>query len=201
MEQKLAELTKKIYQEGVQKGEDEKKAILEAAKTEAAKIQEAAKKEAEKIIADAEQKATELQRNAESEIKLSARQSLNALKIQITDIVSAKAIDGDVAKALDNQAVLEECIVEICKNWSDKNASLEVLLSEKNQTGIAKSLDVKLKKILSASITISGSKAIQSGFKIGPAGGSYKLSLTDEDFAVFFKEYLRPATRKMLFGE
>ncbi len=201
MEQKLAELTKKIYQEGVEKGEQEKQSIVDAANKEAADIKAAAEKEAASIIAKAEEKAADLKRNTESELKLSSKQALNTLKQQITDLVSSKSLDKDISDAMSIKDILEKCIVEIASNWNDKSASLEVLLSEKNRAELQKSVESKVKKVLDGTITIEASKGITSGFKIGPEGGAYKLSLTDEDFAVFFKEYLRPATRKLLFDE
>jgi len=201
MEKKLAELTEKIYQEGVVKGEAEKKTILEAAEKEAAALKETARTEAAGIVAAAEAKAAELKRNAESEIKLSSRQALSALKQQLVDILTSKALDKDISAALDNKEVIENSILEICRNWTDRKASLEVLLSESKSAELATSLESKIKKVLDGSVTITPSKNISSGFKIGPAGGTYKLSLTDDDFMVFFKEYLRPATKTLLFGE
>ena len=47
----------------------------------------------------------------------------------------------------------------------------------------------------------SFSKKIAGGFTIGPKDGSYFISLTDETFKELISEYLRPATRKLLFGE
>ena len=201
MEKKLAELTDKIYREGVEKGEEEKKNILDSARKEAEKIISDATAEAEKIVASGESKASELIRNGESELKLASKQALSALKQQIIDVVAAKSLDEETSDALKVSTVLEKAIVEIAGNWNDKGASLEVLLSEASLAELKKSIEAKAKKVLDGSITIKGSKSIAAGFKIGPDGGAYKLSLTDEDFAEFFKEYLRPVTRKLLFEE
>ena len=38
------------------------------------------------------------------------------------------------------------------------------------------------------------------GFAIGPKDGSWFVSLTDETFRALIAEYLRPVTRKLLFG-
>ena len=45
------------------------------------------------------------------------------------------------------------------------------------------------------------SKKIAGGFNIGPADGSWFVSLTDEAFSALISEYLRPVTKKLLFGE
>ena len=43
-------------------------------------------------------------------------------------------------------------------------------------------------------ITVGG------GFSIGPKDGSWFVSMTDETFRDLIAEYLRPVTRKFLFG-
>ena len=45
-----------------------------------------------------------------------------------------------------------------------------------------------------------GSKKVSGGFKIGPKEGGYFVSFTDETFNELIAEYLRPATKKILFG-
>ena len=44
------------------------------------------------------------------------------------------------------------------------------------------------------------SKKVGGGFSIGPKDGSWFVSLTDETFRELIAEYLRPVTRKLLFG-
>ena len=59
----------------------------------------------------------------------------------------------------------------------------------------------ELSKIIGKGFSAKFSKNISGGFKIGPKDGSYFISLTDETFEELISEYLRPATRKVLFGE
>ena len=54
---------------------------------------------------------------------------------------------------------------------------------------------------LKGGISASFSKKVSGGFNIGPKDGSYFISFTDETFRSLISEYLRPATRKILFGE
>ena len=90
MEQKIQELTAKIYQEGVAKGELQAKKIITDAQEKATGIVADAKAQAEKIIADAQKQSAELKRNTEAEIRLSGTQALSAIKQQIIDLVTAK---------------------------------------------------------------------------------------------------------------
>ena len=50
-------------------------------------------------------------------------------------------------------------------------------------------------------VEASFSKKLSGGLKIGPKDGSYFIDLSDEAFAELIGEYLRPASKKILFGE
>jgi V/A-type H+-transporting ATPase subunit E len=41
---------------------------------------------------------------------------------------------------------------------------------------------------------------MNGGFKISPKDGGYMLRFTDEEFTQLIANYLRPATKKILFG-
>ena len=43
-------------------------------------------------------------------------------------------------------------------------------------------------------------RKIAGGFTIGPKDGGWFVSMTDETFSKLLAEYLRPVTRKLLFG-
>ena len=44
------------------------------------------------------------------------------------------------------------------------------------------------------------SKKVSGGFNIGPKDGSWYVSLSEETFRELIAEYIRPVTRKLLFG-
>jgi V/A-type H+-transporting ATPase subunit E len=69
MEQKIQELTNKIYQEGVEKGEQRARQLVSEAEAKAASILAEAKAQAEKILLEAQNQAAELKRNTEAELK------------------------------------------------------------------------------------------------------------------------------------
>ena len=70
MENKIQELTDKIYREGVEKGNEEAQRLIANAQDEAKKIIEDARKEAESIVAASRKSADELADNTKSELKL-----------------------------------------------------------------------------------------------------------------------------------
>ena len=63
MENKIQELTDKIYREGVEKGNEEAQRLIGEAQKEAQKLLEEARKQADSIVADAQKKADELTDN------------------------------------------------------------------------------------------------------------------------------------------
>jgi V/A-type H+-transporting ATPase subunit E len=71
MQNKLQELTDKIYNEGVLKAREEADGLLANARKEAALIVANAQKEADSILTSAQKKAEEVKRNLDGELKMS----------------------------------------------------------------------------------------------------------------------------------
>lgn len=202
MENKLQELTQKLYNEGVEKANVEAEKILAEAKSEAEKIKQNAEKEAEKIIANAEQKSTEIKKNVDAELNLAAKQTIRTVKQQVTEMIVSKVIDEPVKKAFDDVKFVKEIIETVVKNWDAKKGEaidLSVLLPADLEQEFTKFFTAKSGKELNANLELSFSDSIKGGFKVGPADGSYKISFSEEDFENFFKSYLRPKTIEMLY--
>ncbi len=201
MQSKLQELTEKIYQEGVEKGNAEAQEIIEKAKADAAEIISNAKKEAEAIIEEAGKKAAETKSNTESEIKLSGKQSINALKQQIVDL-----INGDIAsttiKSTFDKDFIKKIIETTLSNWakSGQSTDLMILLSKNDEKDLSDYFKKEAKKYIDKGVTVKYDSSIDTGFQIGPKDGSYRVSFTDNDFINFFKQYLRPKLVELLFS-
>ena len=202
MENKLQELTQKLYNEGVEKANEEADKILTEAKSEADKLKQGAEKEAQKIIGDAEQKSAEIKKNVDAELALAAKQTVRTVKQQITDMIVSKVIDEPVKKAFDDEKFVKEIIETVVKNWNpQKNEAIDlsILLPADLEKEFAKYFAAKSGKELNANLELSFSDIIKGGFKVGPADGSYKISFSEEDFENFFKSYLRPKTIQLLY--
>ncbi len=202
MENKLQELTQKLYNEGVEKANEEADKILTEAKSEADKLKQIAEKDAQKIIADAEQKSVEIKKNIDAELNLAAKQTIRTVKQKITDVIVSKVIDEPVKKAFDDEKFVKEIIETVVKNWNpqkNETIDLSVLLPADLEKKFAKFFTAKSGKELNANLELSFSDTIKGGFKVGPADGSYKISFSEEDFENFFKSYLRPKTIEILY--
>jgi len=203
MQQKIQELTEKIYREGVQKGEARSKEIEQDAQKKAEKILADAKTQAEKIVEDARKEAQELKRTVESEIKLSGAQALSSLQQEVVEMITARALDDSVSAVLSDGDVIKEFIGTIVSQWkaqSDEPFTLSCVLPEDKKEELDKSVAATVKKILGTEATCSFPRGVKGGFQIIHREQGYKISLTDEDFKEFFKEYVRPKTKSLLFG-
>lgn len=201
MAQNIQELTSIIYQEGVQKGEEEAERIIENAADEAERIQKEARAEATKIIDNAKKEAENLNKITESEIKLAGLKAIRAIRQQITDLITAKAIDGGISKAMSGDNI-KEYIKIVLKNWNTNEVKqdLELLLPEKDKKELEGTFVSEISKLVDNNIELNFSGNLKGGFQIGPKSGGYKISLTEDNFNEFFKQYLSVKTKKFLFS-
>jgi len=80
MENKLQELTNKLYEEGLAKGREQADAVIKQAKEEANAIVEKAKKEAVWMVERAEKEAADHKEQVENEIRMASRHTISTLK-------------------------------------------------------------------------------------------------------------------------
>ena len=202
MENKLQELTDKLYNEGLSKGKKEGEEILANARKEAADIIAAAQKEADEIRAKAEKEAADFKVKVTGDLKMAASQSIQATKKDIEDLVVFKMNAAAVEKSLSEEAFVKEIIKAVAQKFDSENAAdLELVLPESLKASLEPFVKEELTSILKGGVNATFTKKIAGGFTIGPKDGGYFISLTDETFKELISEYLRPATRKLLFGE
>lgn len=202
MQNKLQELTDKLYQEGLSKGKEEGERILADAKAQAEKILAEAKAQAAGITAKAESDAASLRSKAESDVKMASAQALQASKKDIENVLVDSIVKEGVKSELADSELLKDIILAVAKNFStQESCDLALVLPESLKAQIEPWVSGKLAKELGRGIKAEFSKKIAGGFNIGPADGSWFVSLTDEAFSALISEYLRPVTKKLLFGE
>ena len=198
---KLQELTQKLYDEGLAKGKQDGEALLRKAAAEAEGIVKKAKEEAEAILAKARKEADDFKVKVEGDVKMAAQQSVQATRTDIENLVVAKVVDETVDKALSNEEYLKGIITAVAQKFSaDEPADLSLILPEALKAKLEPFVKGELGKLLGKGVEASFSKKVAGGFKIGPKDGGYFVSLTDETFKDLIGSYLRPATKKLLFG-
>jgi V/A-type H+-transporting ATPase subunit E len=197
MENKLQELTRKIYNEGVEKATEEATAILEKARKEADALKRQAQHEAEAIINEAKKDAEEMKRNAQSEVRMSSKQAISAIRQQIASLITAKVVYAPVKEAVGDKAFMGEMISKALENFNNKAM---LVMPKDDEKALENYFGNRLDSILKAGVEVRFDDKIKSGFKIGPIDNSYMISFTDEDFEAFFRSFMRPRTINLLFG-
>lgn len=203
MQNKLQELTEKLYNEGLSKGKQEAEQMKANAKNEAAQIIAQAKEQAQEILAKAQAEAAELKSKSENDVKMAAQQTFTAVKKQIEDAIIAKSVAAPVKTATSDVEFLKMIIKDIVAAFNPENSdsvALELILPAEKQKELDTYAKETLAKICSAGVDVQFSKGVQGGFRISPKGEGYMLSFTDKDFENIIAEYLRPKTKALLFG-
>ena len=196
MENKIQELTDKIYREGVAKGNEEAQRLVGNAREEAAKILEDARKEAEAIVAAARKTATETAENTQSEIKLFAGQAVNALKTEVASLLTNQVVTDAVKGFVADKDYLNKFIVSLASQWA---ANEDIVISTVDAEGLKKYFAANTKALLDKGVKVEQVNGNKTLFSISPADGSYKVNFGEEEFENYFKDFLRPQLVEMLF--
>lgn len=204
MQNKLQELTDKLYNEGLSKGKQEAEEMVAKAKKDAAAILADARAESDKIVSAAQKDALDIKQKMETEIKMAFRQTITTLKNQIENTLISNSINKPVTAVADNTSFLKELIMSAISAFNPKGSdmvSLSLLLPENKRIELESFFKSEATKQIKDSVKIKFDNKIQNGFKIGPAKEGYHISFTDKDLQHLFSEFLKPKTREFLFNE
>lgn len=193
----LQELTDKIYAEGVEKGNEQAKAIVAQAEQQAADIIAKAQKEAAQKLSAAEAAAAELDKNTRSELRLYAEQAVNAIKTEVTNLLTDTLVTENVKATTADPKFMQKLIADLVAELAKGG---EVVIEAKDAEALKKYFAQNLKTLLDKGVEIKEVKGIKTDFTIAPKNGGYKLAFGDEEFIAYFKEYLRPQIIEMLFA-
>lgn len=196
MTDKIQELTTKIYQEGVEKANEEAKLIISKAQEEAKKIVEKAKQEAEEVVGAAKRDSAELDKSTRAEIKMYANQALNTLKTEITNVITDQLVKEPVQNFVKDKAFINKFIVELASKWS---VDEPIVISTEEAEALKKYFMENAKALLNSGVKIEKVNNTEVLFTISPEDGSYKVNFGEEEFINYFKEFLRPQLIEMIF--
>ena len=189
MENKLQQLTQKLYDEGLEKGRAEAERLVAEAKTQAAAIVEEARNQAAGIVKQAEAKAEDVAKNTLTEISLAGKQAVSKIKAELSGAIVARSISEGVKQSVADPAFLKEMLLAVARNWNGADAGKVEL----------RALAASVKELLAAGIEVGYSKDVKSGFKVAAKDGGYYISFSDADFDALLGEYLRDKVSELLF--
>ena len=194
MENKIQELTEKIFNEGVEKGRAEADRILAEANAKAAEIVKEAEAKAEAVMAKARKDAEELDANTRSELKLYSAQAVGAIKSEVANIVTDTVIKESLQTAF-KEDLLKQVILKIAERW---NANEQLVISTSEAEELKKFFAAKAKDLLDKGVEVKQVNGVK-GFSVSPADGSYKVNFGEGEFEAFLKSFLRPQIIELLF--
>jgi len=193
---KIQEITSKLYTEGIEKGKEEAEKVVAEAKVLRDQIVAEAKKEAEQIVMSAKKETGEWKSNTESELKLFASQAAEALKSEITNLVTGKLSASNVKAAVEDKTFMQKLITELVQNWS-KNETLTIGVESSEE--LKQYISGNAKNLLDKGLKIESVNGLKTGFILSPEDGSYRVKFGDEEFIEYFREFLRPQIQQLLF--
>jgi V/A-type H+-transporting ATPase subunit E len=109
-----------------------------------------------------------------------------------------------MAETFDDPEFLRRIIEIAIRNWSPESAvhpALSLLLPAEEAERLDHFFNGRTAELLAGGLQVTFDDKIGGGFRIGPADGRYVVSFTEKDFEQFFREYLKPRTSALLYGE
>jgi V/A-type H+-transporting ATPase subunit E len=178
--------------------------MLAKARQEAAKIVAEAREEADALTLKARRECDDLKKKADGDIKMASIQALAAVRQKIEQAITARSISEPIAKGLNEKEFLQSIIKTVVSAFnpaSKANSSLDLILPESKKQEMDTFVKGELAKCCNEGLNVSYDKNVENGFKVGPKGSGYYISFTDKSFENIISDYLRPKTKKLLFGE
>lgn len=196
MENKIQELADKLFQEGVAKGNAEAEKIIASAKMESDNIIRTATEKAKTIIADAKKNVQILEDNTKAELRMFTQQALNALKTEITNVVSDKIVSETVKDLTKDKNFINNFILKLAEKWAENE---DIVISTGDSDALKAVFASKAKHLLDKSVKVEQVNGLKVLFVVQPANGAYKVNFGKEEFENYFKSFLRPQLIDMLF--
>ncbi len=171
MQNKLQELTDRLYNEGLSKGKQDGEELLQKAKIEADGIIAQAKSEAARIVAQANKEAEELKTKVTADVKMAATQSIAVTKQEIEKMVVTKAAAEGVKANMNNVAFVKDLITSVVKAFNPQNAApvdLSLILPESLKKELEPFVKNEIANQFKGEVKVDYSKKVNGGFKISP---------------------------------
>ncbi|MBK7634381.1 MAG: hypothetical protein IPJ13_08890 [Saprospiraceae bacterium] len=191
MEDKIKNLTDKIYNEGVVKARDEAEKIMHEARHKADGLLADAQKQAEMIISKATSDAEEVSSNIREEIRHASNQAINIIKQKVGELITLSITDRPLKELVNDQQFILDTVKLMMDQWgaSGNRESITLVLPESLDKDAADVITKKIHEQFGNKINIALSHKMNSGFRISPEGSNYLISFTEKDFSSFFHSF------------
>lgn len=195
MDNKIQELAEKIYKDGVEKANNQAEQIVAKAEFQGREALERAKNEADRIISAAREEADRLRIQSETEVRNMVSGAEDALQHKITNMINSAA----VGKAVDATFAKPEALYGVVLQMA-KQLSGGVEISTSDAKGLEEYFRAEAQGVLNHGVKITEVAGKAASFDLSPEGADYKINVSKEAFTEYFKEFMRPRMREILFG-
>jgi len=202
MTSKIQELTEKIYQEGVDKAQNQANILLKEAEEKAVGLLNDAQQKADNIILEAERKSQEIYRDLKEELQSISRQVIAITNQKITDSIVIDTSQIISKRLFDDKDFLKSLVLEIVNKWDMGNGSvddLSLILAEEQLKDLDEIFKSGALQILQSKKQIHFDSSMKKGFQIISNSDGFKVSFSDEDLENFFKKFMKPKIQEYLF--
>jgi len=203
MENKLKNLTEKLYNEGVLEANKKAEELINNAKQNAEEIISNANKKAEEIISVANLEAKKIYERVSTDLESSYKQTINQLKTKVTDLITYKSVNtNEINASLMKQEFIEHMILKILKNYNLnqlETIDLAFHFHKDAKDYIGTFIKNNCKEYLNKGLEVKFDRT-ESGFSIKPKDESYELSFDDKTLFNFFSSNLKQYTKNILFN-
>lgn len=196
MDSRIKELTEKVYNEGVQRGNAEAERILSEARQRATELEDKANAQAAEIVRVAQREADTLRQNTESELRLYASQLVESIRASVTDKLTGDIASDNVSAASTDPEFMRRLILELVSGF-DLDRGVEI--STANAEALSTYFAQNAKAMLERGVRIKSVAGKPTDFSIGPADGAFKIQIGEAEFLELFKSFLRPQLAQRLF--
>ena len=186
-------LLEQIQKEGVEKAQAEARTIIQNAQAKA-----------RAILDEAEKKAADLREKNDRDAKAFADRSRKSIEQSARDIIiyiretiqkmMADLVRTEITGVLSSSAA-QDLLISIIRNYAANtsgNAGIEVWLNSEQKKALFDYFLSQLQKELQAGVTIKGTDAIVSGFRISVTAAGAQHDFSDTAIAQTLCQILRP---------
>lgn len=197
MEVQLQDIIDKIKREGLDTAQQEAQSLKTSAEKNAQAVLAKAQADAEDIKAKAKLDAQRFEESAKAAIAQAARDLTLSVKKSLEELFAK--VTADSVKSSYNQAVVEEAILSLVKNWAAFPQNAQIQVDEGLKAKLLDSLKGKLKDAAAKQVSVVASPSVTLGFRIQDGGAYYDF--TAETIAKALASYVNPAIADILKTE
>jgi len=198
---KIKDLTDKIYREGIEKANEEAQLVISKSKKEASIIIDDATKEAARIVNQAEKDALHIAERIKTDLRLSSQQSLGVLRKEITELIQVKVLEEPLQKAFKDHEFMQKMLEMVINKWDPMNgdSGLDVLIPKDKIEETEQYYIKKVGTLLNKGLSFTADQNLKNGFEILPKNGNYKICVTDSAFEAFLSTHFKESISEFLF--